>query len=272
MALAQRTFRQQAGVGSAGGDAEGSLRGAAVAGMHIEHAGGTVLETHGPGAFVQFQLLHHVAVEGRGGAGIGRTLDSVEGIVEQDAVEVEADAAVIGATQGEAGVVVVIRSDPGQALHGAQRIVGKDAGQVLGVIAGEFQRGGAVLARGVERPGAHIDRIGLAERVGAEDDVEVLGLAGIQVEGLGDEPVAHCGDVEDIVARIDRGDGEAAGGVRSGPVGAAHQLDGDVRKRLTAARVYYGAADHARLLSKRREDQEQEGRRTHEGGYPGPPH
>jgi hypothetical protein len=96
--------------------------------------------------------------------------------------------------------------------------------------------------------GGHLHGVGLAERIGAEDDVEILGLARIQVERLLDEAVADGGDVERVIAGGHRRNAEMAGAVGGGAIGAAHQLNGDARKRLPAAGVYHRAADFAGRL------------------------
>ena len=173
---------------------------AAIARVDVQHAGGAVFEAHRECAFVEFELFHHVAVEGGGGAGDLLALQHVERRVQQDAVQIQADAAEIGAAQGEARVEIVVGADAGKALHGAQRIVGQDAGEILGVVAGQHQSGGAVLARRFEGAGLDFDGVGLAEGFGAEDDLEFLGLAGIQVEGLLHQVIADGGDVEDVIA------------------------------------------------------------------------
>ena len=90
---------------------------------------------------------------------------------------------VVGAAQGEARVEIVVGRDAGQALDGAQRVVGQHAGQVLGVVAGQDQRAGAVGVRGFERALLGLDGVGLVKGVGAEDDFEFHRDAGIQVKG-----------------------------------------------------------------------------------------
>ena len=191
---------------------------------------------------MQFQLFHHVAVERGGGAGDLLALQHVKRLVQQNAVEVEADAAVIGAAQGEARVEIVVGTDAGQALDGTQRVVGEHAGEVLGVVAAEHEGGRAVLARRFEGTGLHLHGVGLVEGLGAEDDFEVLGLAGVQVKGLLEKVVADGGDVEHVVAWRHTGDAKAAGGIRGGAIGGAHELHHYVRERFAAARVHDGAA------------------------------
>ena len=67
--LAQRTFRHDPRVGGAGGGAEGVGVAVAIARMDFERARAAVLEAHRVSAFVQLEFFHHVAVEGRAGAG-----------------------------------------------------------------------------------------------------------------------------------------------------------------------------------------------------------
>ena len=50
--------------------------------------------------------------------------------MEEDAVEVDADAVEGGGAEGELGGEIVVGGDAGEALDGAERVVGKDAGEV----------------------------------------------------------------------------------------------------------------------------------------------
>ncbi len=224
--------------------------------MDFERARAAVLEAHRVSAFVQLEFLHHVAVEGRAGAAEGLPLEHVKGRVQQDAVEVQADAAVIGAAKGEARVEIVVGADAGEALHGAQRVVGQHAGEVLGVVAGQDQRVGAILARGFEGSGLHHHGLGAAESFGAEDDFEFLDIAGVQMEGTRHQVVADRRDVEHVIARRDGGDAEMAGVVGGNAIRAAGELDHHVGERFAAVRVHNRAADLAgRLRLNRRQDQ-----------------
>ena len=176
--------------------------------------------------------------------------------VQQDAVEVQADAAVIGPAKGEARVEIVVGADAREALHRAQRVVGQHAGQVLGVVAGQDQRVGAILARGFEGSGLHHHGLGAAESFRAEDDFEFLDIAGVQMEGTLHQVVADRRDVEHVIARRDGGDAEMAGIVGGNPIRAADELDDHAGERLAAVRVHNRAADLAgRLRLNRRQDQ-----------------
>ena len=57
--------------------------------------------------------------------------------MEEDAVEVDADAVEGGGAERELGGEVVVGGDAGEALDGAERVVGKDAGEVAEFGAGE---------------------------------------------------------------------------------------------------------------------------------------
>jgi hypothetical protein len=113
--------------------------------------------------------------------------------VQQNPIQVEPDAAEIRAAHGEGGVEIVVRTDAGQPLDGAQRIVGEYAGEVLGVVAAEHESGRAILARRFEGAGLHLHGIGLAEGLGTENHFKVLGLARVQMNGLLQQVVADGG-------------------------------------------------------------------------------
>ena len=240
--LAQRPFRHDAGVGRAGRHAKRIAGAAALARVDVEHGPRAVLVAHGEGALVQFQLFHHVAVESGGGAGDLLALQHVKRRVQQNAIQVEADAAEIRPAHGEAGVEIVVRADAGQPLDRAQRIVGQHAGEVLGVVAAQHEGRRAILARRLEGTGLHLHGVGLVEGLGTENHFKVLGLSRVQVDGFLQQVVADGENAQHVIARRDAGDAKSAGGIGSGAVGASHQLHDHAGERLAATRVHDGAA------------------------------
>ena len=141
-------------------------------------------------------------------------------------------------------------------MHRPQRVVGEHAGEVLGIVAGQNQRGGAIPARGFEGPGLHHHGFGAAERLGAEDDFELFDIAGVQMEGALHQVVAHRGDVEHVIARRDGCDVEMAGIVGGDPIRATDELDHHVGEGFAAVGVHHRAADLAgRLRQNRRQNQ-----------------
>jgi hypothetical protein len=138
----------------------------------------------------------------------------VEGSVQQHVVQVEADAAEVGAAQLEARVEIVVGTDAGQAFWTARS--GSSARAEAGFLA-SLPPGttcwGCPYAR-FRKAGLHFHGIGAAEGLGAEDHLEIPGLAGVQVKGLLDQVVANGGDVESVIAGSNAGDTEAACGIR----------------------------------------------------------
>lgn len=108
--------------------------------------------------------------------------------MEEDAVEVDADAVEGGGSEGELGGEVVVGGDAGKALDGAERVVGEDAGEIAELGAGEVQVG-----LGGEGAGLDLDGFGAAEGFGDEADFEVCGFGG---ELEGELAVADAGDFE----------------------------------------------------------------------------
>src|SRR5579863_7258066 len=98
--LAKGAFGHGAGVGGTGCDAEDRGIAAAIARGYVEDAGAAIAEARRPRSFEQFHLLHHVGIErGARSAGAVVSFQHVKRLAKQDAVEVEADAAVVGAAQ-----------------------------------------------------------------------------------------------------------------------------------------------------------------------------
>jgi hypothetical protein len=178
--------------------------------------------------------------------------------VEQDVIEVQADAVVVGAAEGEAGVEIVVGGDAGEALHGAEGVVCEDAAEILDVVAGHDEGGGAIGAGGFEWVGFGLHGVGLAEGIGSEDDFEFLGFGGGQVEGLVGQVVADGGNVQEIIAGRDIGNLEGAFGIGHGAVGATGKLHLNVGESFTAAGIDDGAADRGGSL--------REGRQRGQGG------
>ena len=176
--LSQRSFGHESRIGGAGRHADGELGAAAVTGVDVERTRGAILETHRPRPCVQLEILDHVAVERSEGSKRAPAFDRVEWHVEKDIVQVHANPAVVGTAQGEARVVVIVRTDTREALNGAERIVCQDACEVFGVVAGQHEGGGTVLGRDVKGRRLHLYRIRLAEGIGAEGNLEILGFPG----------------------------------------------------------------------------------------------
>ncbi len=108
--------------------------------------------------------------------------------MEEDAVEIDADAVEGGRAEGELCREIVVGGDAGEALDGAERVVGKDAGEITEFGAGEVQVG-----LGGEGASLDLDGFGAAEGVGDEADFEVGGFRG---ELDGELAVADAGDFQ----------------------------------------------------------------------------
>ena len=173
----------------------------------------------------------------------------MERLVQQHPVGIEADAAVIGPAQREAGVEIVVGSDAGKTLDGAQRVVGQHAGQVLDIVAGQNQGAGTVWAARFEWARLGFHSVRLVERVGTEDDLEIHLAAGLQMKGFGHQVVSHGGDVEDVVAWRHAGEAELAVAAGGGAIGSAAEQDFHAGQRLTAAGIHHRAGDLAGGLS-----------------------
>jgi hypothetical protein len=217
-------------------------------GVDVERACGAILEANRPRPCMQFEILYHVAVERSQGSKRAHAFDRVERHVEKDTVQVHANPAVVGTAQGEARVIVIVRTDTWEALNGAERIVCQYACEVFGVVAGQHEGGGTVLGRDVEGRRLHLYRIRLAEGIGAEGNLEILGFTGIQVKRLLDKPVSNSGNVQDVVACCNGGDLELSRGVRRRPTRAAHELNHDIGEHLATTCIDHRATNFARHL------------------------
>ena len=82
--------------------------------MDVEHAGGAIFEAHGESPLLQFQFLHHVAVEGGARAGDVLALEHVKRHVQQYSVEIQADTAVIGSAQENRASKSLFELTPGR--------------------------------------------------------------------------------------------------------------------------------------------------------------
>jgi hypothetical protein len=124
---------------------------------------------------VEFDLFEHVAAEEGERTGAGFALDGVEGGVEDDAIEVDAEAVEGGGAEGDLGGEVVVGGDAGKALDGAEGVIGEDAGEVAKLASGEVDGGSGF---GAEGAGGDVDGVGTAEGIGDEADLQFGGFGG----------------------------------------------------------------------------------------------
>ena len=150
---------------------------AAIACMDVENPGAGIAEARGKCAFVKFELLNHVAVEGRARTCDVLALQHVKALVEKYVVKIQTDSAVIGAAHGKTSVEIIVGGDAGKALHGAQGIVCKNAGEIADVISRQHKTRRAVFAGSIVRAGGYVNRVGPAQIIGAQNDLEFLRLS-----------------------------------------------------------------------------------------------
>ena len=221
---------------------------AAVACVNVQHARGAVLEAHGEGALVQFQFLHHVAVEGGAGAGVCAPSMVWNGMCSSTPSKYRPMRLKSAPRSEKRASKSSLELTPGRLCTARSGSSASTLARFLASLPASTRVEGPSWRAVSNGPAVTSTRVGLAERIGAENDFEVLGLAGIQVERLLDQAVADGGDVEHVVARRDGRNAEMAGGVGGGAIGAAHQLNVDVGERLPAAGVHHRAADFAGRL------------------------
>ena len=135
-------------------------------------------------------------------------------MVDQDAVEVDADVREACAADGEVGVEVLVGGDGRQEGKGAKGIVGEDGGEVLLFVAVEGVLAGGVGDGGVEGAGGDGDLLfgleGVAQSVLTEVDVEFEGGVGDDVDATFEQAITDGGDAEFDGAGRDCREGEAA--------------------------------------------------------------
>ena len=110
-------------------------------------------------------ILQDVAVDHRDRAGARLILDRADGVQQvrrRETVERQVHVREIAAANGELAAQVVAGRDAGQHLNGPQRIVGKNATQVLDVGAPEHLLGGCPGVRLAEAVGADGHRLRVA--------------------------------------------------------------------------------------------------------------
>src|ERR1700733_11695503 len=96
---AEGTFRDQSSIGDARAGAKIDAGEAAIARGDVQNRRGSVGEPRRESALSQFHGFHHVAIERGAAGGEILALDSMKGLVQQYAVEVETDLAEIGAAK-----------------------------------------------------------------------------------------------------------------------------------------------------------------------------
>ncbi len=107
------------------------------------------------------------------------TLQHVKWLMKEDVIEIEADSAIVGATQRKTGIEIIVGGDAGNRLYRAERIVGENAGEILNVVSGEHKTGRAVITGGLERARGDIYRIGAGQIVRTHYNFEILRLPGL---------------------------------------------------------------------------------------------
>ena len=211
--------------------------------------------------------VHHVPVEDREGVAVVDVADRVEGRGEADAVDREPGRREAAAAGGEPGVELVVRREPGQGLHRAQRVARGDAReshQLLAVVAaGERGRrlGGG---RGALR--RHRHRLREPRGLALQGDRELLG-GRAEGEADGEGPIAGGAHPQGERSALEPHEREAALRVARRLALAVGHADPGVRNALAGPRVDHASSQlDAPLGARHGREQQSEGERDAKDG------
>src|SRR6185295_4293865 len=139
-----------AGIGSTDTDLTVNALAISLAGLHVQNSRGAVRKSNRPRSLIERHVIGEVAIEYRKRTVVGLAVGGVERGVEQNIVQIQADAAKRCAANRKLRREVIVRSNAREVLHGTKGIVCEDAGEILALFAFQGKAGSRGFRCGVK--------------------------------------------------------------------------------------------------------------------------